>query len=311
MREWITSEFWENISRQTFEWIVTISPSILLIILLAGVGLKAVDAILHRVRKIVTKQLKPANEVDSIELEKRMDTLVGILRSSLKIVLWAMVLMLLLRRLGIDVAPLIAGAGIAGLAIGFGAQELVRDVISGFFILLEDQIRAGDVAAINGTGGLVESIGLRTVVLRDQTGTVHVFQNGKINTLSNMTKGWSAAVFDIGVAYKEDTDRVIETMKEVAEELRADPEFGPNILEPMEVFGVDAFGESAVVIKSRLKTLPIKQWFVGREYRSRLKKAFDVKGIEIPFPQRTVYQRIVDERVNKGKKESVLQRDES
>jgi small conductance mechanosensitive channel len=200
-----------------------------------------------------------------------------------------MVTLLLLRKVGVDVAPLIAGLGIAGLAVGFGAQELVRDVISGFFILLENQIRNGDVAVVNGTGGLVESMNIRTITLRDLSGVVHVFQNGKINSLSNMTKGWSAMVFDVGVAYKEDTDQVAKIMREVGEELRADSAFADKIIEPMEILGVDAFADSAVVVKGRIKTKPIQQWAVGREYRARLKKAFDAQGIEIPFPHRTLY----------------------
>ena len=218
-----------------------------------------------------------------------LDTLLGILRSIVKVIIWLMMGMLFLREVGIDIAPIIAGAGIVGLAVGFGAQELVRDFISGFFMLLENQIREGDVAIVNGTGGLVEHVGMRTIVLRDLSGVVHVFQNGKVNTLANMTKNWSGIVFDIGVAYKEDTDKVVEVIQHVAEELRAEPDFNNKILEPIEIFGVDGFGDSAVIIKARFKTKPIEQWAVGREYRRRLKKAFDEQGIEIPFPHRTVY----------------------
>jgi small-conductance mechanosensitive channel len=229
---------------------------------------------------------KPA---DTGEQEKRVETLMNILSSFVRIVLWVMIAMLILRNLGIDIGPLLAGAGIAGLAVGFGARQLVRDIISGFFILLENHVRAGDVAVVNGVGGLVEEVGLRTLVLRDASGVVHVFQNGNINTLSNMTKEWSAMVFDIGVAYKEDTDQVAAVMKEVAGELRLDPQFGPSILEPMEIMGVDDFADSAVVIKGRIKTKPKQQWTIGRRYRRRLKKAFDASGIEIPFPHTTLY----------------------
>jgi len=194
-----------------------------------------------------------------------------------------------LGQIGLDITPILASAGIAGLAVGFGAQNLVRDVINGFFMILENQVRVGDVAIVNGTGGLVEAISFRTITLRDQSGTVHIFPNGTVTTLANMTKDWSAYVMDIGVAYKEDTDRVSAVMKEVAQELQQDPQIGHNILEPIEILGVDKFGESEVVIKARLKTIPIQQWTVGREYRRRLKKAFDEKGIEIPFPHRTLY----------------------
>jgi small conductance mechanosensitive channel len=189
-----------------------------------------------------------------------------------------------LGQLGLDITPILAGAGIAGLAVGFGAQNLVRDVISGFFMVLENQVRVGDVAVVNGTGGLVEAITFRTIVLRDLAGVVHVFPHGTVNTLANMTKEWSAYVIDVGVAYKEDTDRVVDIMRRVAEELRRDPGFGPSFLEPIEIFGVDSFRESDVTIKARLKTLPLQQWTVGREYRRRLKKAFDAEKIELGKP---------------------------
>lgn len=220
---------------------------------------------------------------------KRVTTLMELLRAIALVFLWGIVLVIALDQIGVDITPILAGAGILGLAVGFGAQNLVRDVISGFFMVLENQVRVGDVAIVNGTGGLVEAITFRTIVLRDLSGVVHVFPNGTITTLSNMTKVWSGYVIDVGVAYKEDTDRVTEVMRRVAEEMRQDPDWGSRILEPIEVFGVDDFADSAVVIKARLKTLPIEQWNVGREYRRRLKKAFDAKGIEIPFPHRSIY----------------------
>jgi small conductance mechanosensitive channel len=148
----------------------------------------------------------------------------------------------------------------------------------------------GDVVVLNGTSGLVEEIQLRTVTLRDLSGVVHIFQNGKINTISNMTKGWSAMVFDIGVAYKEDLTIVMRVMKEVSEDLRTDEAFSQNILEPMEIFGLDQFGDSALVVKGRIKTSPGNQWTIGREYRKRLKAAFDKHHIEIPFPHQTIYR---------------------
>jgi small-conductance mechanosensitive channel len=289
MDQWLSPDFWQGIISQTLAWLVTTLPSLLVILILAFILLKGTNIFLHRMRPLMLKHMESGTDLETIEIEKRLDTLLGIVRSIIKIIAWAMIAMLFLRKMGIDIAPIIAGAGIVGLAVGFGAQELVRDFISGFFMLLENQIREGDVAIINGTGGLVEHVGLRTIVLRDLSGVVHVFQNGKVNTLSNMTKKWSGMVFDIGVAYKEDTDKVYEIMIQVAEELRADPDFENKILEPIEVFGVDQFADSAVVIKARFKTKPIEQWAVGREYRRRLKKAFDEKGIEIPFPHRTVY----------------------
>lgn len=289
MDKWLSLEFWEMVTRQSVMWAIKTIPSILIILVLAFIGLWCVKFFLGKLRTVFMQRFEKNVKTDIKEAEKRIDTLLGIVTMSAKTIIWTMIILLLLRKLGIDIAPLIAGAGIVGLAVGFGAQELVRDVISGFFILLENQVRTGDVAIINGTGGLVESISLRTITLRDLSGVVHIFQNGKINTLSNMTKEWSGMVFDVGVAYKEDTDRVVEIIKGVAEELRMDSEYKDMINEPIEVFGVDEFADSAVVIKARFKTKPIMQWTVGREYRRRLKKAFDEKGIEIPFPHRTVY----------------------
>jgi small-conductance mechanosensitive channel len=288
IESWINPEFWGQIVRETMAWGLRTAPRVVVLALGLFVALKVLRLALRRLRLHVMAR-NGSSTAEALEHEKRLDTLIGIARKVAVIAIWSMFAMLLLVEVGINVGPLIAGAGVLGLAVGFGAQELVRDVISGFFILLENHLRNGDVAIINGTGGLVESIGLRTITLRDLSGTVHVFQNGKVNTLANMTKEWSAIVFDIGVAYKEDTDKVVDVMREVAEQLRQDASFGSKILEPMEIFGVDALGDSAVVIKARLKTVPVEQWAVGREYRRRLKYAFDERGIEIPFPHRTLY----------------------
>ncbi len=293
MSQLLSAEFWQNVFHRAIDWSIQTLPAIVVICALAVVLLRLVAFSVSRLKRWMMLRAEKSAEtcpnVDIRETEKRVDTLLGILRMTARIAVWAVIGMLLLLKLGVDVAPLIAGAGIVGLAVGFGAQELVRDVISGFFMLLENQVRTGDVAIVNGTGGLVEAIGLRTITLRDWSGTVHVVQNGKISSLSNMTKEFSFSVFEIGVAYKEDTDAVVEVMKAVGAELRADPAYAGLILEPLEVAGVDSFGDSAVVIKARFKTRPIQQWNVGREYRRRLKKAFDGKGIEIPFPHRTIY----------------------
>ncbi len=290
MENWFRREFWDGITEKVVDWAVTSIPPVLLILLLTIIALRVLALMMKKTRAVMIARLKKnRNVVDTTELEKRVETLVLVAGSAARVTVWVMTGMIILREIGLDIGPLLAGAGIAGLAIGFGGQELVRDVISGFFILLENQIRTGDVAIINGTGGLVETIGLRTTVMRDLSGTVHVFQNGKISSLSNMTKDWSGMVFDVGVAYKEDTDRVVEVMKRVASELREDDAYKEKIIDDLEVFGVDSFGDSAVVVKARFKTKPIQQWAVGREYRRRLKKAFDGEGIEIPFPHRTIY----------------------
>ncbi|MBI4265810.1 MAG: mechanosensitive ion channel family protein [Acidobacteria bacterium] len=227
--------------------------------------------------------------VDASERIKRARTLSRLVQNALTVFVIAVALLMVLRELDVDVMPVLTGAGIVGLAVGFGAQTLVKDLISGFFVILENQVRVGDVATINGTGGLVEAINLRTIVLRDLEGVVHVFPNGSIETLSNRTKDFSYYVVDVGVAYKEDTDDVVAVLRQVGTELAADPAYKASVLEPLDVLGVDAFGDSQVTIKIRIKTVPLKQWEVGRELRRRIKKAFDAKGIEIPFPHLSVY----------------------
>jgi small conductance mechanosensitive channel len=268
-----------------------VAQSGLRIVLVLVAGYLAVRFLQVGLRRLEEMLIRAGERTEVVQgaTRKRITTLIGLLLTLGLVVVWAIVIVICLDQIGLDVTPILAGAGIIGLAVGFGAQNLVRDLISGFFMVLENQVRVGDVAVVNGTGGLVEAITFRTIVLRDLAGVVHVVPNGAITTLANMTKGWSGYVLDVGVAYKEDTDRVVDVMTDVAEELRKDPRLGPSILEPIEIFGVDDFKESEVTIKARLKTVPIQQWNVGREYRRRLKKAFDARGIEIPFPHRSLY----------------------
>ena len=290
MDKLFTTEFWEKVTSTLSNWVITELPSIVILIVLLIVSLKLMTFFISKLRKILAQRaLNQTTDEPNTEAEKRVNTLMGILRKGASVIIWTVFIMIFLQKINIDIGPILAGAGIIGLAVGFGAQELVRDFLSGFFILLENQIRTGDVAILNGTGGIVENIELRTITLRDLAGVVHVFQNGKINSVSNMTKEWSAMVFDIGVAYKEDLNQVMKIMKEVAEDLQKDEEFKSKILEPMEIFGLDSFGDSALVVKGRIKTKPIQQWTVGREYRKRLKEAFDKHNIEIPFPHQTIY----------------------
>jgi len=198
-------------------------------------------------------------------------------------------LYMLLENFGINVAPLLAGAGIVGLAFGFGGQYLIRDVINGVFILLEGQYRINDVVKIGEFGGLVEGLNLRHTKLRDLEGRVIYIPNGEIKTVVNFTQDYANAVLEIGVAYKEKVDQVMAVIKELGAEMRNDDYFKKLILEDLEMLGVDSFGESQVTIKFRIKTLPIKQWEVAREFRRRLKNRFDELGVEIPFPHRTIY----------------------
>ncbi len=261
---------------------------ILIILFFTLILSKIVSKLLNRLQVNLLKKSEVEGEPPS-ESAKRVATIVRLVRQAVFLVLWITALLIVLKEMGVNIAPIIASAGVLGLAVGFGAQNLVKDIISGFFVILENQIRVGDVAVINGTGGLVEKINFRTTVLRDLTGTVHVFPNGSITTLSNMTNEWSAYVFEIGVAYKENTDTVVEVMKGVGREMKDDEKFGKLMLDLPEIFGVDKFADSAVVIKGRIRTKPVKQWDVGREYLRRIKLVFDEKGIEIPFPHTSLY----------------------
>ncbi len=284
-----STDFWKSFLSNLTQWTIKEIPSIIFLIIFLVVMLRLSSFLIKRLKKLLIKRVVLSNDVPDIEAEKRLNTLMGIVRKGIAVIIWAVFLMIFLKKINIDIAPLLASAGIIGLAVGFGAQELVRDFISGFFILLENQIRTGDVAIINGTSGVVEKIELRTITLRDLTGTVHIFQNGKINTVSNMTKEWSAMVFDIGVAYKENLNKVMELMKQVADGMLAEEAYQNLMLETIEIFGLDQFGDSSLVIKARIKTIPNQQWIVGREYRKRLKEIFDLNKIEIPFPHQTIY----------------------
>jgi small-conductance mechanosensitive channel len=261
---------------------------IVAILVAAYIAAKIFNKSIPRIRMQIVDTMKRHGRAD-IELEKRAATLSGLFRKTVVVVIWIVAVIMSLKEAGFDIGPILAGAGVVGLAVGFGAQNLVRDLVSGLFLLLENQIHVSDVAIINGTGGLVEQINLRTIVLRGLDGTIHVFPNGGITTLSNMTHEYSYYLFNIGVAYKEDTDHVIEVLKQIADDFMRDEKYKPLVLAPLEVLGVDSFGDSAVIIKARFKTLPIQQWVVGREMNRRIKKKFDELGIEIPFPHRSIY----------------------
>ena len=245
------------------------------------------------VLKWILRKVKTAIHKDEVIRDSgatlRMKTLAHVLEwlGALFITLGG--LYMILRNFEIDVAPLIAGAGIIGLAVGFGGQYLIRDIINGIFILCEGQYRIHDVVQIGEHGGLVEAVNLRITKLRDLEGRVIYIPNGEIKTVINFTTEYAQALLNIGVAYKENVDQVMEVIKGLGAEMRKDPYFGRLILDELEMLGVDEFGDSHVGIKFRMKTLPIKQWEVSREFRRRLKNRFDELGIEIPFPHRTLY----------------------
>ena len=264
-------------------WLVTTGLQLALIVVGLLIAQKGAGLIIERLLDGIGRRK------EDVEYQKRTDTLKSVVRYLVSTVLFAVATMMILGQLGIEIGPILAAAGVVGLAVGFGAQNLVKDVLGGFFILLEDQIRVGDVVSIVGQSGLVEQISLRLVTLRDLAGNVHYIRNGNIDVVTNMTKEYSRYVFEVGVAYREDADEVMGVLAKIDEELRADPAFSDDIIAPLEILGVDAFADSAVIIKARTTTKPIQQWRIGREFNRRMKRRFDELGIEIPFPHVTIY----------------------
>jgi small conductance mechanosensitive channel len=269
---------------QITKWITESGARIILLILLAFAANRFAASVIRNAEH----EIADGDDLQTFERRKRLQTVGGTARRFFSILIWSAAWLMVLRELDVDITPVLTGAGIVGLAVGFGAQTLVKDIISGLFLIAEDQVRLGDVAEINGVGGAVEEINLRTIVLRDLEGTVHHIANGEIRTLANKSKDFSYYVIDIGVGYDDDTDRIVDVVKATADELKQDSKFAVSILEPIEVLGVDAFKASEVTLRFRIKTLPMRQWDVGRELRRRIKKAFDAQGIQIPTPQYTV-----------------------
>jgi len=277
---WISAISWGAVLARAFR--------IAAILIVAYLGWHLIKRVLNRVENIWAKH-KNGGDESAQEAMKRFSTVFQLLRGTIITIIIIITALVMLREIGYDITPILASAGIVGLAISFGAQSLFRDIICGIFMLLESQVRIGDVAIINGQAGIVQHVHLRTTVLRDLSGVVHVFPNGGITSLSNMTYEWSAYVLKIGVAYKEDVDHVMQVMNEVGQQMTEDPEYGALMISDLEMAGVDEFADSAVIIKARLLTKPLSQWKVGREYNRRIKKRFDQEGIEIPFPHRTIY----------------------
>jgi small-conductance mechanosensitive channel len=256
-------------------------------VVLIGIVTWIVAAVLNRMIRVF--RVRVSERFTEREQIKRAETLGRVFRYIVSVVLSLIAGVLILSELGVSVAPILGAAGVVGLAIGFGAQSLVKDYFTGFFILLENQITTGDVVNIAGKGGLVEDVTLRYVRLRDYSGNVHFVPNNMITTVTNMSRGYAQAVVDVGIAYREDTDQAFDLMRAVGSEMRADDVFGPKILDDLEIAGVDQWADSAVVLRCRFKVKPLEQWGVRREFLRRLKKTFDAQGIEIPFPHVTVY----------------------
>lgn len=265
---------------------------------LLGIGVNAVQgliriALIIAIAYILTQLLRAGlnrleaflihatarSEDTALATTKRIKTLSSVIWTLSCGLLWFIAALVVLSQIGVNIGPILAGAGVVGLAVGFGAQHLVRDLVSGCFLLIENQIRVGDIAIVNNTTGIVEGITFRTVILRDQAGVVHVFPNGTITTLANATMDWSAAVIDVTLPFRVDTDRVMEIMRRVGAEMKAENEFASVILEPLEVFGIENFTETTVTIRARFKTQPAQQYFVSREFRRRVKYALQAAGL--------------------------------
>ncbi len=258
--------------------------------LAVGLILIATFALWNAAAILVARLLRVSSrKLDHARTVRRMETLVPLLTNTLQTTISIFAGLLILSELGINIAPLLAGAGILGLAIGFGAQTLVKDLITGVTILLEDASTVGDVIEVAGHFGVVEEMRLRIIQLRDLSGVVHMVPYSEVTSVKNYTKDFSYYVFEVGVAYRENTDRVCEILMEISEELMSDENHGSNILEPLQIMGVDKFADSAVIIKARVKTVPGEQWATGRAFNRRMKMRFDEEGIEIPFPHTTIY----------------------
>jgi len=276
----------KNFSPLIVEWSLNHGITILSILVVAFI----VNRFGHIfIEKLVRRAVLPGDQSPEAE-KKREDTLINVFVSTFHILVWVMANLMILSEFGIDTAPLIAGAGIAGLAFGFGGQYLIRDVIAGLFIVLENQYRVGDVVCLDDTCGSVEKVTLRMTILRDLDGTVHHVPNGFINKASNLSKVFSRVNLNIGVSYSDDLEKVIAVVNRVGEELANDPQFKDDIIKSPQFLRVDNFGDSSVDIKILGDTKPLKQWDITGELRKRLKIAFDKEGIEIPFPQRVIHQ---------------------
>lgn len=268
-----------------FSWFMAHGIKIIFIL----IGAFLINRISHKfIEKVIRKGVKDTNEEAT---EKRQKTLIRIFGGTSKVIFWLVAIMMILPEFGINIGPILAGAGILGVALGFGAQWMVRDFLAGLFIILENQYRVGDWITIGNTCGEVEDITLRKTVLRDMDGIVHHIPNGEIKKASNLAKGFGKINFKIGVAYKENLEKVIEILNKIGKELAEDPQWKKNIIEPPQALGVDDFADSAIMIKIGGKTKSLSQWSVAREFRKRIKIAFDEENIEIPFPQMSIWPR--------------------
>jgi len=280
-------EYLKNAGSSTGNWLATDGLRIVLILFMSWVATRVARRAIPRLLSSV--MLGQASTADHDEVLKRSETLSSVFVGGAVAFIYVSALFMVLTELAVPIGPVLGGFGIAGIAVGFGAQYLVRDLIAGIFIIAENQYRTGDVVTIAGISGLVESINLRRTVLRDLDGEVHVIPNGEITVASNKTKYWSRVNLDVGVAYKEDVDRVIQVLNEIGDDIAADPYFGLMLITPPQVLRLNSLDDSAVTFKMLGDCKPMKQWEITGEMRKRIKIRLDAEGIEIPFPHQTVY----------------------
>lgn len=269
-------------------WLLTRGINIIITLVAVYVFLKVVEIVLDRIKIVLLSKYEQDKSLKAIDSRKRSETLSRLAGYILKLIIWIAGIIVILSQLSIDIAPLLASAGIVGVAIGLGAQNLIKDIIQGTFILIENQYHVGDVVSVAGVAGLVEEFNIRYTRMRNLSGSVFFIPNGEIKVVENMTKEWSRALVDIGIAYKENVDYVMNVIEEVGKELCEDENYKDIILDPMEILGVDSLGNSSVTIRTLIKTVPLQQWQIARELKRRIKNTFDEKGIEIPFPHITV-----------------------
>ena len=255
---------------------------ILLILIFAYIATRAVVRAIAGLRVYTVKMMLKGGGGNEFELEKRAETIGNLAGKTLFVLIWIIAGLMILKELNFDVQPLLAGAGVAGIAIGFGAQNIIKDVLGGIFLMMENQLRVNDVATINGKTGLVEEINLRTTVLRGEDGAVHIFPNGAIQGLSNLTREYSYYVFNLTIAYTDDTDRVVGLLRAIGEELSQQDPYRAAVLAPLEVLGIDRLADSGAVVKARFKTIPNQQWMVGREMNRRIIQKFTEAKITLP-----------------------------
>jgi small-conductance mechanosensitive channel len=281
------SVFWQNAFQAIGPWLLDHGLKIAAILVIALLVRRFGGIFIEKtVRRLVVSNLFLTREAE----RKREETLIRIFDTSLAVLVWILTALMVLQEAGTNIAPLLAAAGVAGLAFGFGGQYLIKDLISGLFIILENQYRIGDVVCIDDTCGLVEDISMRMTTLRDLDGTVHHVPHGSITKVSNLSKGYARVNLNVGISYSSNLDHVIGVVNRVGQELADDPAWKESIRKPPQFLRVDDFGDSSIVIKILGDTEPLKQWDVTGELRKRIKMAFDAEGIEIPFPQRVIHQ---------------------